>query len=172
MSAPELFRETQTPALALLSVSPAKLAAVHVQLWLALGLRLPHASRVIMSEGLALACIGPGRYLAIQRGPDPAPLEQMRKAVQPDAAVTDYSDAIVVLHLSSPEWRDVLQQMAFIDCHPSRLSSCTALVTRMGSIRVFVWTLEDSDGVFVGVPRSLIGSFLELAHACLPSASA
>jgi heterotetrameric sarcosine oxidase gamma subunit len=107
---------------------------------------------------LALLGSGPGTWLVL--ADDPAThAERLRAALGPLASVSDQSGAYLILRLSGPEARTVLQRGAPVDLHPSAFGPGSVATTVIAHIGVVIRQLDAAPTYEVAVFRSYAASF-------------
>jgi heterotetrameric sarcosine oxidase gamma subunit len=113
-------------------------------------------------DGVGFIGTGPGRWLALASGQEGAGFEAgLRDVLDGLGAVTDQSDALVVLELSGPNIARALAKGVTLDLHPSVFSTGSAAVTVVNHIGVTLWQTDDAPTYRLAVPRSYAGSFME-----------
>ena len=107
---------------------------------------------------LALLGSGPGTWLALADGAaDHA--TRLRAALGQLASVADQSGAYVILRISGPEARTVLQRGAPVDLHPTAFGPGSVAVTVIAHIGVVIRQLDETPAYEVAVFRSYAASF-------------
>lgn len=107
---------------------------------------------------LALLGSGPGTWLALGDAPT-GHAERLRTALGRLAAVSDQSGAYVILQISGPGARTVLQRGAPVDLHPAAFGPGSVAVTVIAHIGVVIRQLDDAPAYEVAVFRSYAASF-------------
>ncbi|EWY40848.1 hypothetical protein N825_33500 [Skermanella stibiiresistens SB22] len=110
-----------------------------------------------IDDGITLIGTGPGRWLAIAEGRDGVDLEA---ALRRSGAVTDQSDAYVVIDLSGPDARRTLAKGVALDLHASVFPVGTSAVTVISHIGVTLWLADAAPTFRLAVPRSYAASFV------------
>jgi sarcosine oxidase subunit gamma len=100
---------------------------------------------------------GPGQWLVAAPGHDAVAALTMK--LGDVAAVTDQTDARVILRLSGPRVRDVLAKGCPIDLHPRAFKAGDVALTSISHIGVQIWQVDDAPTFDIAVPRSMIESF-------------
>ena len=133
------------------------------------GLELPTGPR--MARGAELAVIGtaPGRWLVLKeaaRGADL--LARLTTAFGASAALTDQSDANLVLELSGPQVAGTLEKLVALDLHPDVFKPGDAAATMVALMSVLLWRLPDAAAAphyRFAIPRSFGPAFLRTLTA-------
>lgn len=121
-------------------------------------------------EALALIATGPATWLALSADAPGVHASRLAKALGPLASVADQSGGYVILRLSGPGARTVLQRGAPIDLHPQAFGPGSAAVTVVAHIGVILRQLDETPTYEVAVFRSYAASFrgwLDAAIAAL-----
>lgn len=134
------------------------------------GLEPPNAPRREKRGDVAVAGIGPAAWLATHDNLGNDFAQSLRSLLGDSAAVTDQSDAYVILRLAGPRVRETLAKLVPIDIHPQSFRVNDVAQTVCGYVNVTLWRLEDtasSDPAFeIWTGRSLAVSLHEaIAHA-------
>jgi sarcosine oxidase subunit gamma len=125
----------------------------------AFGIALPDGPRRVTSGALTLAGSGQAQWIASAEGPDAAGLAaRLRARISPFAAVTDQSDARLVLHLSGANLRDVLAKGVPIDLDPRVFKVGDVAVTLAAYVGVQIDRIDEATYQLT-TPRSTAGSF-------------
>lgn len=125
-----------------------------------LGLELPQARRVALTDTHGLAWSGPDQWMLLAR--QPAGFSDLINLLSNEASVSDQSHARATLRVSGKRVREVLAKGAMIDLHPKAFPVGTSALTSFAHVAVQLWRLKDGPGgaVFeILVPRSMAGSF-------------
>ncbi len=126
----------------------------------AFGIALPDGPRRASKGGVTFAGIGPDQWIASAEGPDAVGFAtRLRGRIAPFAAVSDQSDARLVLHLSGPRVRDVLAKGVAIDLHPKVFKPGDVASTPIAYIGVQIDMLDAAPIYRLTAPRSMAGSF-------------
>ncbi len=124
----------------------------------ALALSLPASGCWTEGGGMEAVWLGPGRWLVFGA----AGLERvLRERLGGLAAVSDQSDARVVLRLSGARVRDALAKGVPIDLHPRAFGPGRAAATLAAQIGVLVWQRDAAPTFDLAVARSYAGSLAE-----------
>ena len=123
----------------------------------AFGVALPQAPRRAAKGAITFAGIGPGQWIASAEGAVGF-AAKLRSRLGPFAAVTDQSDARLVLHLSGPRVRDVLAKGVPLDLHPKVFKTGDVATTLVAYIGVQIDRLDEETWQLTA-PRSMAGSF-------------
>jgi len=125
----------------------------------AFGVALPDGPRRATTGTVTFAGTGPDQWIASAEGAEAAGFAaKLRARIGPFAAVSDQSDARLVLHLSGPRVRDVLAKGVTIDLHPNVFKPGHVAVTPIAYIGVQIDRLEDTTYQLTA-PRSMAASF-------------
>jgi sarcosine oxidase subunit gamma len=145
---------------------PRFLDAVHRVLGLALPL-VPGTS--VMAERTGTLWLGPDEWLVVSGDETPEALTgRLRAALEGlPAAVTDVSDARVVLRVSGPAARDLLAKGCSLDLHGRAFGPGACAQTLLARVPVLLHRPGPGDDLDVHVPRS----FAEHLRAWLADAS-
>jgi sarcosine oxidase subunit gamma len=122
------------------------------------GIALPDGPRRVTTGEITFAGIGSGQWVASTEAPETGLAARLRARIGPFAAVTDQSDARLVLHLSGTNVRDVLAKGVAIDLHPKVFKVGDVAVTLAAYIGVQIDRLDDTTYQLT-TPRSTAGSF-------------
>jgi sarcosine oxidase subunit gamma len=124
----------------------------------AFGIALPDGPRRATTGAITFAGVGSGQWIASAQAPETGLAPRLRARIGPFAAVTDQSDARLVLHLSGASLRDVLAKGVPIDLHPKVFKVGDVAVTLAAYIGVQIDRLDDATYQLT-TPRSTAGSF-------------
>ena len=125
----------------------------------AFGVALPDEPRRATKGTVTFAGTGPDQWIASAEGAEAAGFAaKLRARIGPFAAVSDQSDARLVLHLFGPRVRDVLAKGLTVDLHPKVFKPGDVAVTPMAYIGVQIDMLDDTTYQLTA-PRSMAGSF-------------
>ena len=116
---------------------------------------------------LTLISTGPGTWLALSDGAPQSHAARVAEAVGSLASVVDQSGGYVVLTLSGPGARTVLQRGAPIDLHPEAFGPGSAAVTVIAHVGVILRQLDESPTYEVAVFRSYAASFRRWLDAAI-----
>jgi sarcosine oxidase subunit gamma len=126
----------------------------------AFGVALPDGPRRATRGLVTFAGIGPDQWIASAEGTDAAGFAaRVRARIAPFAAVSDQSDARLVLRVSGSRVRDVLAKGVPVDLHPNAFKPGTVACTVVGHINTQVDMLGDAPTYQLSVPRSMVESF-------------
>jgi sarcosine oxidase subunit gamma len=124
----------------------------------AFGVALPDGPRRATKGSVTFAGTGPDQWLASADGADAAGFAgKLRARVGPFAAVSDQSDARLVLHLSGPRVREVLAKGVSIDLHPKVFKPGDVANTLVAYVGVQIDMLDDATWQLTA-PRSMAGT--------------
>jgi sarcosine oxidase subunit gamma len=123
----------------------------------AFGVALPNGPRRASKNGVTFAGTGQGQWIASADGAEGF-AAKLRARLGPFAAVTDQSDARLVLHLSGLRVRDVLAKGVPIDLHPKAFKAGDVATTLVAYIGVQIDRLDEETWQLTA-PRSMAGSF-------------
>jgi heterotetrameric sarcosine oxidase gamma subunit len=113
-------------------------------------------------DGIGLVGTGPGRWLALASGQEGAGFEaSLCCAMDGLGAVTDQSDALLVLEVAGPSAGRALAKGVTLDLHASVFPTGSAAVTAVNHIGVTLWRTDDAPTYRLAVPRSYAGSFMD-----------
>jgi sarcosine oxidase subunit gamma len=125
-----------------------------------LKITLPDTPRFEVGPGLALAWIGPRRWLALTEDlPPHAFAAGLSRLVGATASVVDVSDAYVVVRLSGPVAAEVLTHMVPVDLHVSVMGVGRLAMTHAHHVAVVVFQV-DVDAFELLVPRTFAASVI------------
>lgn len=136
----------------------------------ALGCMAPTGPRRTGDATLSLIGTGPGTWLAHTDTASPFWADELRDRLTGLASVSDQSSAYVVLRLSGPGARIVLQRGMPIDLHPDAFGPGSVASSVISHVGVIVWQLDDAPTYEVATFRSVSGSFrhwLDITAAAL-----
>lgn len=120
------------------STRVAELFRVHM------GLEPPDASRRASFGDVGIAGVAPDTWLATRDGAGNAFAESLQPLLGECAAVTDQSDAYVILRLIGPRVRETLAKLIPIDVHARAFRVGDVAQTVCGYMNVTLWRLEDT----------------------------
>ena len=125
----------------------------------AFGVALPDGPRRATVGAVTFAGTGPDQWIASAEGAEAAGFAaKLRARVGPFAAVSDQSDARLVLQLSGPRVRDVLAKGVPIDLHPNAFKPGDVATTLIAYVGVQIDMLDDAPTYQLAAPRSMAGS--------------
>jgi len=126
----------------------------------AFGVALPDGPRRATRGAVTFAGTGPDQWIASAEGNEAAGFAaKVRARIGPFAAVSDQSDARLVLCLSGPKVRDVLAKGVPVDLHPQAFKPGDVACTVVGYINTQIDMLDDRPTFQLAAPRSMAGSF-------------
>lgn len=127
----------------------------------AAGLTLPEGPKATFADNLTLLGTGPGRWLvlAAEETPDGL-LARLTDLAQDAAALTDQSDANLILELSGPRVRDALAKGVMLDLHPSVFGPGDAATTTVSHVGTTFWQVDEAPTYRFAVARSFAPAFL------------
>jgi sarcosine oxidase subunit gamma len=124
----------------------------------AYGVTLPKGPRRAANGLLAFAGTGPNQWIASAEGAEASGFAaKLRARIGLFAAVSDQSDARLVLRLSGPRVRDVLAKGVPLDLHPKVFKPGDVATTLVAYIGVQLDRLDDTTFQLT-TPRSTAGS--------------
>ena len=125
----------------------------------AFGVALSDEPRRATTGTVTFAGTGPDQWIASAESAEAAGFAaKLRARIGPFAAVSDQSDARLVLHLFGPRVRDVLAKGLAVDLHPKVFKPGDVAVTLIAYIGVQIDVLDDTTYQLTA-PRSMAGSF-------------
>jgi len=126
----------------------------------AFGIVLPDAPRRVTRGHVTFAAIGPDQWIASANSADAVGFAaRVRARLGPFAAVSDQSDARLVLRVSGPRVRDMLAKGVPVDLHPKTFRPGDIACTVVGYINTQIDMLDDALTYQLAAPRSMAGSF-------------
>jgi sarcosine oxidase subunit gamma len=132
----------------------------------AFGVAPPARPGCVQGLGVAISCVGAGRWLVAGGEADLA--SRLRTLLGGQAAVTDQSDMWDVTCLHGPSVREALARCVQVDLHPSRFGAGDVALTRAGHLDVILWCVADAavgERFEIAVWRSYAGSLHHALHA-------
>jgi len=151
----------RSPQLATVMAYNGRRADVATRLKQRYDLMLPDGPWRAMSGASAVIGLGPRTWL-FERVSGPALEPDLSEVLSDAAAVTDQSDAYVVIRLKGPRVRDVFAKGISIDFHDRVFVPGCVAATSCAHIGIILWRLEDTSGsarfdiaVFRSLARSL-----------------
>jgi len=124
------------------------------------GVTLPAGPRRATRGAVTFSGTGPDQWIASAEAPEAANFApRLRARIGLFAAVSDQSDARLVLRLSGPRVRDVLAKGVPVDLHPKVFKTGDVATTLVAYIGAQVDMLDDAPVYQLTVPRSMAGSF-------------
>ncbi|MGB9365839.1 MAG: sarcosine oxidase subunit gamma family protein [Xanthobacteraceae bacterium] len=125
----------------------------------AFGIVLPDGPRRVSRGYVTFAGVGPDQWIASAGGADAVGFAaRVRARIGPFAAVSDQSDARLVLRVSGPRVRDVLAKGVPVDLHPKAFKPGDIACTVVGYINTQIDMLDEAT-YQLAAPRSMAGSF-------------
>jgi heterotetrameric sarcosine oxidase gamma subunit len=129
--------------------------AVHT----AFGIVLPDGPRRVTRGHVTFAGTGPDQWSASADGADAVGFAaRVRARIGPFAAVSDQSDARMILRVSGPRVREVLVKGVPVDLHPKAFKPGDIACTVVGYINTQIDRLDETTWQ-LAAPRSMAGSF-------------
>jgi sarcosine oxidase subunit gamma len=126
----------------------------------AFGIVLPDGPRRVTRGHVTFAGVGPDQWIASADGSDAAGFAgRMRGRIGPFAAVSDQSDARLVLRVSGPRVRDALAKGVPVDLHPKAFKPGYIACTVVSYVNTQIDMLDDAPTYQLAAPRSMAGSF-------------
>jgi heterotetrameric sarcosine oxidase gamma subunit len=122
----------------------------------AFGVALPQGPRRVTKSAITFAGTGPEQWIA--SGEVDGLAAKIRSRLGPFAAVTDQSDARLVLQLSGMRVRDVLAKGVPLDLHPKVFKIGDVATTLVAYIGVQIDRIDEATWQLTA-PRSMAGSF-------------
>jgi heterotetrameric sarcosine oxidase gamma subunit len=155
-----LIEERTDLAFASVIARRGKRAALASAVDTAFGIALPDGPRRASRGVVTFAGTGPGQWIASAEGAEASGFAaRLRARVGLFAAVSDQSDARLVLRLSGPRVHDVLAKGAPVDLHPKVFKPGDVATTLVAYIGVQIDMLDDAPTYQLTAPRSMAGSF-------------
>lgn len=144
-----------------LCAAQGKRSAVSAALRSAFGVSLPEKPECITAaSGETLVWAGPDQWLIVAERTGGRDLEsELAPLVAGLAAVTDQSDARVIVKVRGAHARSLLAKGIPIDLHPIAFPARGAVVTHASHIGVILWQLDDEPTYELAVFRSFADSF-------------
>jgi sarcosine oxidase subunit gamma len=125
----------------------------------AYGVALPNGPRRVTRGSVTFAGTGPDQWIASAEGAEAQNFAaRVRGRIGLFAAVSDQTDARLVLRLSGPRVRDVLAKGVPLDLHPKVFKPGDVATTLVAYIGVQIDRLDDAS-FQLSAPRSMAGSF-------------
>jgi methylglutamate dehydrogenase subunit D len=124
------------------------------------GVALSSSARRASKGAVSFAGTGPDQWIASAEAPEAANFAaRLRSRIGLFAAVSDQSDARLILRLSGPRVRDVLAKGVPVDLHPKAFKTGDVATTLVAYIGVQIDMLDDQPTYQLTAPRSMAGSF-------------
>jgi sarcosine oxidase subunit gamma len=125
----------------------------------AFGVALPAGPRRATAGLVTFAGTGRDQWMASAEGAEAAGFAaKLRARIGPFAAVTDQSDARLVLRLSGPRVREVLAKGVPVDLHPKAFKLGDVASTLVAYVGVQIDMLDDAPSYQLMAPRSMAGT--------------
>ena len=125
----------------------------------AYGVALPKGPRRVTRGSVTFAGTGPDQWIASAEGPEaPNFAARVRARIGLFAAISDQTDARLVLRLSGPKVRDVLAKGVPLDLHPKVFKPGDVATTLVAYIGVQLDRIDEATFQLTA-PRSMAGSF-------------
>jgi methylglutamate dehydrogenase subunit D len=157
-----LARPVEGLAIATVAAGAKRIAAVADTLERRFGIKPPAQPAFGARDRVSLIGTGPGRWLALASGQESAGFAAgLCCALDGLGAVTDQSDALLVLELAGPDVGRTLAKGVTLDLHASVFPTGSAAVTVVNHIGVTLWRTDDAPTYRLAVPRSYAGSFMD-----------
>jgi sarcosine oxidase subunit gamma len=134
-------------------------------------LTLPEGPQRVCVRDVAAVGLGPGVWLMGREDGGNDWARHLKSVLGGSAAVSDQSDAYVVLRLTGAGLRDTLAKLVSIDLHDRAFPPGRAAETLAAHIGVILWRLENEsqEAVFeLAVSRSFAASFYHALAAIAP----
>jgi methylglutamate dehydrogenase subunit D len=126
----------------------------------AFGVVLPDGPRRATRGAVTFAGTGPDQWMASAEASDAAGFAaKVRARIGPFAAVSDQSDARVVLRVSGARVREVLAKGVPVDLHAKAFKPGDVACTVVGHVSTQIDMLDDAPSYQLAAPRSMAGSF-------------
>jgi sarcosine oxidase subunit gamma len=124
----------------------------------AYGVALPKGPRRVTKGSVTFAGTGPDQWIASAEGAEAQNFAtRVRGRIGLFAAVSDQTDARLVLRLSGPKVRDVLAKGVPLDLHPKAFKPGDVATTLVAYIGVQIDRIDET--FQLTAPRSMAGSF-------------
>jgi sarcosine oxidase subunit gamma len=124
----------------------------------AYGVALPKGPRRVTKGSVTFAGTGPDQWIASAEGAEAQNFAaRVRGRIGLFAAVSDQTDARLVLRLSGPKVRDVLAKGVPLDLHPKAFKPGDVAMTLVAYIGVQIDRIDET--FQLTAPRSMAGSF-------------
>ncbi len=127
----------------------------------AAGLPLVDAPKASSGAGLEAVGTGPGKWLVLAEGPDGATLRRrLEELASGLGAVTDQSDANLVLDITGPKAREALAKGVAVDLDPRAFQPGDAATTPVSHVGVTFWQRDDAQTYRFAVGNTFAPAFL------------
>ncbi|WP_454917024.1 sarcosine oxidase subunit gamma [Xanthobacter sediminis] len=141
--------------------APKGKAADLVQRFAAAGLPLADAPKAVSGGALTAVGTGPGRWFVTAEGMTGAALlDHLRAIAGPQAALTDQSDANIILEVTGPSVRAALAKGLALDLDPTAFGPGDAATTVVSHVGVTLWQGDGALTYRLAVARSFAPAFL------------
>lgn len=125
------------------------------------GLPLVDAPKASVGAGLEAIGTGPGKWLVLAEGSDGAALRRRLEELAAGlGAVTDQSDANLVLDISGPKAREALVKGVAVDLDPRAFQPGDAATTPVSHVGVTFWQRDASPSYRFAVGNTFAPAFL------------
>lgn len=147
------------PFLTMVDVRAEPMSPVSRRIGECLGVDLPPAGRVSLSDARSVLWLGPDEWLVVSPEEPHALTRRLQAAVTdgPGCAI-DVSANRTALELSGPSARAVLEKGCPVDLHPRSLGPGGSAVTTVGPVPVVLWQVGRSS--YRLLPRSSFADYL------------
>jgi heterotetrameric sarcosine oxidase gamma subunit len=125
----------------------------------ALGPDFPTGPQCVTTGGTTVVGVGPGVWLVVGDARGEAWPGDWERRLADRCSISDQSGAYVVLRLSGPSARALLQRGVAIDLHPDVFVAGSAATTAIAHIGVILWRPDAGDAFEFAVFRSYLASF-------------
>ncbi|WP_164738428.1 sarcosine oxidase subunit gamma [Aquabacter cavernae] len=136
----------------------------------AFGVALADAPKVSFTADIAFIGTGPGRWLVTASQAPEALMARLTDAFGDGAALTDQSDANLMLDLYGPAVGETLAKLVPVDLDPSVFRPGDAAATLVALMPLTFWQLNDSPAYRFAIPRSFAPAFLRALASAAASA--
>lgn len=152
----------QVPGLAAATLAaPRGRTADLVQRFAAAGLALADAPKAVSGAGFTAVGTGPGRWFITAEGlTGAALLDHLKTIAGPQSALTDQSDANIILEVTGPAVRAALAKGLALDLDPAAFGPGAAATTVVSHVGVTLWQSDVGPTYRLAVARSFAPAFL------------